>query len=275
VAEGDGSDISKGAIGAIAAKIAAVILLPALTYIVLQTVSKPYYMKGSKALVGDQWLQTVFVINPGPWKTRVPTIEIATTTPIDVIDRSISVTLDPKDGNPANGKEVIATVPNGLPPGCNCFISYLYPRSTNAEPSLQVGCDGKPCKEAPTIDADVIMTLMIMVGAGLAMTAAAYALRFYHTTEKLRQERTNSVREALIKLADHQSVVRDSLLNLADHHTTLNAAVLKLVQTQDAGQSDVLKSISSLADFVKNQPQVDPISEAVSSGSSAPRKRKS
>jgi hypothetical protein len=229
----NGADaLTKGALAALAWKFLIVLVLPILGYIALQTVSKPYYMLGKRCVIGNQYLQTVFVVNPGPWKNRDPEIEMAIAPSAEVIDYSGGVSIEKKDN------KQIATVDGGLPPGCNFFVTCIYPLNST-DTTLRIVCDGKACKESPTVDLDIMMLLLILIGIGISLIAAYFALQYFRSQDELETERKSAINKALSALIEKtgaQSDINETIQALAEFRAGKGAAIKSKPLKKDNGK---------------------------------------
>lgn len=193
-----------------------------LSYIGLQTVSKPYWQAGKQVLIGNDRYETIIVVNPGPWKTRHPVIEFQSESFIHVIDSSSGVSVDTKEN------KIYAHTDEGLPAGCFYFITFKS-AITNEIPIPKVTCEGKSCKDTPTFDLDLTLTfLSVIMGACILITAFCVIL-FIRARIDLRNEKIGVVALALEKL---------------------------LIKMTNGGEEDVKASASALAEATKGLTQV-------------------
>ena len=175
-------------------------------------------MVGKRFFIGTDCYQTVFVVNPGPWKTRNPEVEFSLTPPVEIIDNSAGVSVEMK------GNKKIATVDDGLPPGCNYFVTYKYSPTTNSDGGFRVACEGKLCKESPTVDLDIMMLLLIVIGLWVTCCALFFAVQFFNVKNQL----------------------------ISDQNSTVNRA-LKVLLDKFNAESDVSQSVQSLKDFKEGE----------------------
>jgi hypothetical protein len=181
-AGGSNSKLTKTVTATIINKAIFSLIIPIVAYIALQTVSRPYYTLGKLIYVETNCYQTVFVVNPGPWKTRNPKIEFFSGAGVSVVDFSPDVS--------------VTTVGNKQTAGMD---------------------NGKQCKESPTIDLDITMYLLILVGICSAIVAVLSTLECLDTKKELRNERASNINQALSALIDRcnaQADVSDSIHTL-------------------------------------------------------------
>lgn len=163
------------------------------SYILLQTVSKPYWSAGRIITIQGERYETVFVINPGPWKTRDPVIEFQLQSDIHVVDYSGGVSVDYKSN------KIIAHTDAGLPAGCLFFITYKY-AETNESPDLKVVCDGKPCKDTPTFDLDLTLKVLLVIG-GICILITAFCVSLFILARlELQKEKSGNIAKSLAAL---------------------------------------------------------------------------
>lgn len=191
-----GVHVTKGAVFALIGKALLGLVIPIVAYIALQTVSKPFYTLGKKVFIGNDCYQTVFVVNPGPYKTRNPEIEFSLLAGIDVVDYSVGVTVETK----ANKKT--AKVDGGLPPGSNFFITYKYTPIPTADASPRIVCDGKQCKDSPTFDLEITLLILILTGIITSIIAVFSTWGYLSTRKELRDEKTSTINKALSALIE-------------------------------------------------------------------------
>lgn len=161
-----------------------------LSYLLLQTVSKPYFSAGRVISIQGDRYSTIFVVNPGPWKTRDPVIEFQLQSDIHVVDYSGGVSVDYKSN------KIYAHTDAGLPAGCTYFITYKY-ASTNETPVLKVICDGKPCKDTPTFDMDLTLKTLLIIGGICILISAFSTVLFINARLELEKEKNSTISRSL------------------------------------------------------------------------------
>lgn len=205
----------------------------------MQTVSRPYYTVGRKVFVETNCYQTVFVVNPGPWKKRDPEIEFPVGAGVFVIDFSRGVSVVQKEN------KLTAFMDSGLSPGCNFFITYKFSPNPTMDSSPGIVCDGKVCKESPVVDLDIILWILIVLGVLTSVVAVLSTWECIDTKRELKKERTSNINIALSALIDRcnaQADVSDSIHTLvsfmAGKGTDIRARPLK----KDTGNGKVKPS---------------------------------
>jgi len=151
-------------------------------YILLQTVAKPYYIE-NEAYIGDQVALTYLVLNPCPWKTREPRLQV----PLDFEDKVVGES--PGMVHEPEGDHLVIYSHGGLPPGCVYYVSFQYAKSSGLRPKTYVMCDSKPCKKDPSFDMDLILkvhegAVIIFAGVSLLCIVALVSLRAEVIREK-------------------------------------------------------------------------------------------
>lgn len=183
------------------------------SYIVLFSVAKPYWLSGRDVQTGNESYHTYYVINPGPWKTRAPAIEIQPQSNSAVVDFSPGVSVDTKQN------KLWIHPDEGLAPGCAYFITYRHSCVSNSEPVVAVVCDGKPCKFAPSFDLDLILKALQLGCAVFFLGCFVFWHLYVRTRAALRKEQESTIRgavEALLASREASYTVERAILALGD-----------------------------------------------------------
>jgi len=165
-------------------------LLIGISYLILCTVSHPYWQAGRQVTIGNERFETIFVINPGPWKTRRPVIEFQLQDLVRIIDSSGGVSVESKEN------KIYAHTDEGLPPGMQFFIT-IRSSVTNDVPVPKVTCDGKPCKDTPTFDLNFTLILLLIMGGVCILITALAILLCIQARIALKNEKSGLVAKAL------------------------------------------------------------------------------
>jgi len=186
-------------------------------YVVLNTVSKPYWTIGSQIPVGTDYYQTLFVFNPGPWATRTPEVEFhSLSNSIQIISFSPGVKIS------NDSDEVCAQPGEGLVPGGIYFITYKYSANLAWEARPDVICDGKLCKDDPTFDLDLTLKCLLLLG-GLCILACFFTVGYCgKVVGELRYEKQSTIRTAIAELLAARKADVDVLESARALATLLN-----------------------------------------------------
>ena len=160
------------------------------SYVILNTISKPYWIAGNDFQCGTDSFHTYYVVNPGPWKNRSPAVEFLPQPGASVVDSSPGVAVDSRPN------KLCVHPDNGLPPGCAFFLVYKHSIS-NAQPTPAVVCDGKPCKVAPSFDLDMVLTLLLCGGLFFLLVGVIFAFFYWRAAAALKAEKESTVRGAV------------------------------------------------------------------------------
>lgn len=166
------------------------IVLVTVGYLILQSVCKPYYLVGQKLFVGygSDYLQTITVVNPGPWSTRDPAVEFTSKSGARVVDWSAGVTVETRFN------KTVAKMDNGLPAGCIFFVTFS---ATNTQFDPDIVCDAKTCKKSPTFDADLTFKFIICIGGLFAVGAVVCGYGWIRSNRYLCNEKESTINTAL------------------------------------------------------------------------------
>jgi hypothetical protein len=180
-----------------------VITLSAGSYIFLHSVAKPYWISGTQTVIAGECLHTYAIINPGPWSTRKPKIELPLQQGAQIVDCSPGVNVEQKIAI----NRLWASMDEGLPPGCLFFVTYRhqYPTNSASEPVPAVMCDGKPCKNAPTFDLDLSLKLLVGAGALAVFGVVGISLLYLKALHQLASEKDSTTRSALETLLSKEA----------------------------------------------------------------------
>jgi len=200
--------------------------------IILQSIAKPYFQSGNEFKIGADYYKTIYVFNPGPWATRKPTIEFASSANVELVDSSGGVTWLPKTNKTS------AFADEGLPPGTAFFITFKYQRGTNGDPTPSLFCDAKQCKNAPSsLDLDLILALIRLALCAFVLGVMILIVLLVSTKHDLK-----SAKEDIDKAND--GIVHKALAEL------LNLAV------KTEGEADVEESARALNALSKSAKDV-------------------
>jgi hypothetical protein len=193
------------------------LLFALVAYIILHSVSNPYWISGKQVTVSGECLHTYVVINPGPWATRRPKIQFPLEKATQIVDFSPGVSVEKKD----TINQLWASMDDGLPAGCMYFVTFChpYPTNVNNEPTVAVVCDAKPCKNAPTFDLDLSLKSMQAISL-MAIFACAITTGMWLNSRKLlaheKQCTTRGAIDALLSKEADREAVRESARSMGN-----------------------------------------------------------
>ena len=170
------------------------IVVGLLTHIVLLSIAKPYWIAGDRIVTGNETYRTYLVVNPGPWKTRTPTVEFMPDTNAALVGLSPGVTVE------ARPNKVCVRPDDGLPPGCGFFLTYRRTGAASADVLPSVVCDGKPCKNAPSFDLELILKGLLAGGCLLFVGFLIAGYMYWRTRRDLVYERATLLRRAVVEM---------------------------------------------------------------------------
>ena len=211
MSDGLSDSLQKAATTVVAAVAAFCLFL--LSYIVLFSVAKPYWLCGRDVQTGSESYHTYYVVNPGPWKSRSPAIEFQPQANAAVVDFSPGVSVETKLN------KLWVHPDEGLAPGCAYFVTYRHSCVSNTEPVVAVVCDGKPCKFAPSFDLDLILKFLQFGCGALFLGCFVFWYLYMRTRAALRREKESTIRgavEALLASREATYTVERAIVALGD-----------------------------------------------------------
>jgi uncharacterized membrane protein YciS (DUF1049 family) len=188
-------------------------------FILLQSVCKPYWMLGTVTPAGVESFQTLFIVNPGPWKNRDPQVEFPINAGVKIVGWSGGVSVGKTDN------KIFAKFDNGLPAGNLYYITYQFSSVPGAEPQPVVMCDGKVCKNSPTFDLNLTLMLLLF-SCGFCLIACFFITIFYiKSMFDIRDAKQTVVHRALQELFNERRAEKERQSDISKTMETVSAII--------------------------------------------------